>query len=140
MKHVGPERALVFSYQVTPGFCWGIFCCFCASTSIRHDTVEVGEMCAYNREEDDDEENRVGKKRIRALLTFFGYPATPNVAIQDYYHGDSSHRRETGRDVALHRPATRQDCRVSLPISTTFYFVNAPLFTNDTLQLYAVML
>lgn len=87
------------------------------------------------------------KKRIRALLTFFGYPASPNVegrilhvAIQDYYYRDSSHRWETRRDFALHRPATQQDCRDLLPISTTFYFVNAPLFTDDTLQLYAVML
>lgn len=88
---------------------------------------------------------------ICALFTLFGYLASPNigrrilhVAIQDYYYyyyyQDSSHRREPRGDFALHRPAAWRDCRYLLPISTTFYFVNAPLFTDDTLQLYAVML
>lgn len=104
-------------------------------------------MCAYNREEDNDEENRVGNKGSVLYLLLFELPTSPNieeriphVAIQDYYYRDSSHCWETRRDFALHRPATRQDCRDLLPISTTFYFVNVPIFTDDTLQLYVVML
>lgn len=51
-------------------FLLGLFFCCCASTSIRHDTVDVRGMCAYNREEEDDEENRVGKKKDLCFTHF----------------------------------------------------------------------